>query len=231
MLSDQVLNRRKWNSKLYDKLLDSSILKVLADHITPDTLTVDVGGNSGYQTYFHSKHNDVVTYEPVPGLFEVLQDNLKGVDNVTLINKAVGSTNTDLTLHVDTKRLSMTSQIPLVESVEMVVPCVSLDNEKLANVGFIKIDVEGFELDVLEGATKTINKFRPTMMVEIYQPWCEKVGFDSKDIFDFFVQRDYTILYYNSESNKMITCDTDQAIDAVHNLHHLHDGDFLFKAN
>jgi FkbM family methyltransferase len=231
MLSDQVLNRRKWNSKLYDKLLDTSILKVLADHITPDTLTVDVGGNSGYQTYFHSKHNDVVTYEPVPGLFEVLQDNLKGVDNVTLINKAVGSTNTDLILHVDTKRLSMTSQIPLVESVEMVVPCVSLDNEKLANVGFIKIDVEGFELDVLEGATKTINKFRPTMMVEIYQPWCEKVGFDSKDIFDFFVQRDYTILYYDSESNKMVTCDTDEAVDAVHNLHHLHDGDFLFEAN
>lgn len=233
MLSEKALNRRKWNDMLYDNLMSNSILKVLADHITPNTLTIDVGGNTGYQTYFHAQHNNVMTYEPVPELFEVLKENLKEIEKkVTFVNKAVGSANRDLTLHVDVKRLSMTSQIPLVDETEpMVVPCVALDNEDLDNVGFIKIDVEGYELDVLKGAVNVIETFRPTMMVEIYQPWCENVGFDSREIFDFFAERDYSILYYNCESSKMVTCTVDQAVNAVHNLHHLHDGDFLFKAN
>ena len=87
MLSQQVLERRRWKVELIDKLLTSSILRLLPEFIKPDTLTIDVGGNSGYQTYFHAKYNNVVTYEPVPELFEVLQSNLQNLDNVTLIIK------------------------------------------------------------------------------------------------------------------------------------------------
>jgi FkbM family methyltransferase len=237
MLSQQVLDRRKWRTGLYDKLLTSSILRVLPDYITPDRLTIDVGGNSGYQTYFHAKYNNVVTYEPVPELFKILQSNLKGIDNVTLVNKAVTDKNKDVELFVDVNRLSMTSQMPLVESEAVKVSGVALDNENHVNVGFIKVDVEGYELDVLKGATKLIERDRPTMMVEVYQPWCDKIGFSSETIFEFFVDRDYRILYYDCEQTKMVECgeagftDVAQAIDAVHNLHHLHDGDFLFVAN
>ena len=238
MLSRQVLDRRKWRTGLYDKLLSSSILRVLPNFITPNRLTIDVGGNSGYQTYFHANYNNVVTYEPVPELFEVLSENLKKLDKkVTLINKAVTNDNKDVQLFVDVNRLSMTSQAPLVESETITVPGVSLDNENYTNVGFIKVDVEGYELDVLEGATKLIERDRPTMMVEVYQPWCDKIGFSSETIFDFFVDRDYRIMYYDCEQTQMVECgeagftDVAQAVDAVHNLHHLHDGDFLFVAN
>jgi len=238
MLSQQVLDRRKWRTGLYDKLLTSSILRVLPDYITPNKLTIDVGGNSGYQTYFHANYNNVVTYEPVPGLFDVLSENLKELEKkVTLVNKAVTNKNKDVQLFVDVNRLSMTSQAPLVESEIITVTGVALDNENHTNVGFIKVDVEGYELDVLEGATKLIERDRPTMMVEVYQPWCDKIGFSSETIFDFFVDRDYRILYYDCEQTKMVECgeagftDVAQAVDAVHNLHHLHDGDFLFVAN
>lgn len=231
MLSDEVLERRKWKNKIYDKLLTNSILRLLPDYITKNTLTIDVGGNSGYQTYFHAKYNNVVTYEPVPGLFKVLKANLKGLDNVTLINKAVSDSNKTITLHVDLNRLSMTSQIPLVDSKPIEVQGVALDEEGHENVGFIKIDVEGFELDVLKGATKLIERDRPTMMVEIYQPWCEKVGFDSREIFKFFVDRNYSIAYYDCEKIQMVDCDIDQAVQAVHSKHDLHDGDFLFIPN
>lgn len=231
MLSEHVLERRRWKNKLYDKLLTSSILRVLPDYIYKGKLTIDVGGNSGYQTYFHAKYNDVVTYEPVPELYKVLQHNLKGLNNVTLINKAVTDSNKDVTLHVDINRLSMTSQMPLVESEAITVPGVALDNEGHHNVGFIKVDVEGYELDVLSGCTGLIDTYRPTMMVEVYQPWCDKVGFDSEQIFDLFDQRDYQILYYDCQNIKMVECSVTQAVDAVHNLHHLHDGDFLFVAN
>tara|TARA_R100000951_G_scaffold29825_1_gene25757 strand:- start:1894 stop:2613 length:720 start_codon:yes stop_codon:yes gene_type:complete len=238
MLSQQVLERRKWKNKLYDKLITSSILRVLPEYIQPNTLTIDIGGNSGYQTYFHANYNNVVTYEPVPELFNVLKENLKGLeDKVTLINKAVSQKSSQITLHVDVNRLSMTSGVPLVESKPIDVQSVALDDEDYQNVGFIKVDVEGFELDVLEGAKNTIEKWRPTMMVEVYQPWCDQIGFSSESIFEFFIEKDYRILYYNCEQLKMVECgeagaaDIAQAVDAVHNLHHLHDGDFLFVAN
>ena len=231
MLSEKVLERRKWKHKLYDKLLTSSILRVLPDYIDKGRLTIDVGGNSGYQTYFHAKYNNVVTYEPVPELFEVLQHNLKELDNVTLINKAVTDTDRDITLHVDVNRLSMTSQMPLVESEAITVPGVALDNEGWDDVGFIKVDVEGYELDVLDGCKHLVDKCRPTMMVEVYQPWCDKVGFDSEQIFEYFDCRGYSIKYYDNENITMVDCTVPQAVDAVHNLHHLHDGDFLFVAN
>jgi len=231
MLTQQVLERRRWRSRLYDKLLTSSILRLLPEFIKRNTLTIDVGGNSGYQTYFHANYNNVVTYEPVPDLFKVLESNLQDLDNVTLINKAVTSKNEDVELFVDINRLSMTSQMPLVESESIFVPGVALDNEDHNNVGFIKVDVEGYELDVLEGALNLIERDRPNMMVEVYQPWCDKVGFDCGEIFDFFARRDYRILYYDSEKVDMVECSEDQAINAVHKLHHLHDGDFLFVAN
>jgi FkbM family methyltransferase len=232
MLSDEVLERRRWKNKLYDKLLTSSILRVLPQYIKPNTLTIDVGGNSGYQTYFHANYNQVVTYEPVPELFEVLTQNLKGLEKkVTLINKAVSQKSHLITLHVDINRLSMTSRIPLVESEEIEVESVSLDDEGHHNVGFIKVDVEGFELDVLEGAKQTIENYKPTMMVEVYQPWCDKVGFDCEEIFNFFDERNYQIKYFDSHQLKMVDCNVAEAVSAVHNLHHLHDGDFLFVAN
>ena len=125
----------------------------------------------------------------------------------------------------------MTSRIPLVESEEIEVESVSLDDEGHHNVGFIKVDVEGFELDVLEGAKQTIENYKPTMMVEVYQPWCDKVGFDCEEIFNFFDERNYQIKYFDCHQLKMVDCNVGEAVSAVHNLHHLHDGDFLFVAN
>ena len=49
----------------------------------------------------------------------------------------------------------------------MKVKAVTLDSENIPNVGFIKIDVEGAEHEVLKGSRRTIKKFRPNLLVEI----------------------------------------------------------------
>lgn len=46
------------------------------------------------------------------------------------------------------------------------VPCVPLDSWMLERLDFLKIDVEGMELDVLHGAIGTISRCRPVMSVE-----------------------------------------------------------------
>lgn len=50
---------------------------------------------------------------------------------------------------------------------EVEVQSYRLDDLSISDVGFIKIDVEGYELEVLQGAKKTIASSRPNLIVEI----------------------------------------------------------------
>ena len=47
------------------------------------------------------------------------------------------------------------------------VSTVTIDNMKLQDVGFVKLDVEGHEISVLKGMRATINKFRPNFLMEV----------------------------------------------------------------
>ena len=55
------------------------------------------------------------------------------------------------------------------EKSEYIIHIDKLDNMCLENISFIKIDVEGSELKVLEGAQETIIKYKPTIFIEL---WC-----------------------------------------------------------
>lgn len=53
---------------------------------------------------------------------------------------------------------------------ELPVTIATLDSFALADIGFMKIDVEGHELEVLRGALQTLSRSRPTLLVEIKEP-------------------------------------------------------------
>ena len=230
--SNEVLERRRWKQELYDNLVNNSILNRLAPIIIPDTLTLDVGGNTGYQAYWHSLHNDVITYEPIPQLYDILIENMDklGRQNIEFMNVAVGEVKCETKLYADVNRLSMTSQTPLVDNVkEIQVPMVALDDGAYnKNIGFIKIDVEGYEMKVVEGSAMIMQMDKPHYMVEIYKPWCDKIT-PAKDYFEYFTKAGYRTYYFNSMTKNFIQCDSiDQSVHAVENYHNLHDGDFLF---
>ena len=71
------------------------------------------------------------------------------------------------------------------------VPCRTIDSYEFEDVDAIKIDVEGSELMVIEGAEKTIDRFRPSVQVEIVPKQCNQYGYQPQDLYDFFAKRDY----------------------------------------
>jgi hypothetical protein len=64
-----------------------------------------------------------------------------------------------------------------------------LDYFEFEDISFIKIDVEGFELEVLEGSIKTINENRPIINLEYHKEA------DANLLFKFIDNINYTIIY------------------------------------
>lgn len=71
------------------------------------------------------------------------------------------------------------------------VPARTIDSYNFTDVDCIKIDVEGSELLVIQGAKETIDRCRPSVQVEIVPKQCTLFGYEPQDLYDFFAERDY----------------------------------------
>jgi FkbM family methyltransferase len=70
----------------------------------------------------------------------------------------------------------------------------TIDSYLFQDVGFIKIDVEGYEKFVLEGAQQTIARCRPTIQLEIVANQCRKFGYWGEDMIEWIRSLDYTVV-------------------------------------
>lgn len=73
------------------------------------------------------------------------------------------------------------------------VPQLTLDSYNYTDVDIIKIDVEGYELQVLEGATQTIANNRPIVQIECVETQPRAFGKTIQDLMDYFNTRNYVI--------------------------------------
>lgn len=102
------------------------------------------------------------------------------------------------------------------ETGEVIVEVCALDELNLPTIGFIKIDVEGFELDVLKGARKTIEKDKPNLLIEIEE---RHTGINLKKMLIEVCEYGYIVLNLFREGElKLIDLDTSLPTDASNNF-------------
>lgn len=163
-------------------------------------VAVDVGANRGIYSYLLSRHFDrVIAFEPNPELARFGRRMLPS--NTEVVETALGAhpANAELRIPPGRKRgedhlmATLSSSAPAVRSIPVHVR--TLDSMNLEGVGFIKIDVEGTEVEVLEGARETIQSDRPLMMVEllaglydsparVVQELCVQYGYQARILSD-----------------------------------------------
>jgi len=129
---------------------------------------VQAGGNCGmYPRLFSKYFNLVYTFEPDALNFYCLANNCSS-ENIIKFNCAVGNTNSPVKVikhyqhNVGCHTVSLGGTIPQL----------TIDQLNLSSCSLIQLDVEGFEIPVLQGAWQTIQKYRPGIA-------CEQLGNDN----------------------------------------------------
>lgn len=171
-------------------------LQWIKDHgIRRGDIVVDCGANHGFSSILFARWTGpagtVHAIEPSPHNVEILRENLRlnDAENVTLHAVAAGAHNGRATV-TDHPNASVTHEPSAkVISVEM----RRLDDEiNDSTVDFIKIDVEGFELEVLRGAAMLLSH-RPRLALELHICMYEDAASMLDQIFTLLRPYSYTM--------------------------------------
>ncbi|MDI6617557.1 MAG: FkbM family methyltransferase [Clostridiales bacterium] len=152
---------------------ETAMLEDIRKRIGQNKVFIDVGANIGNHTVYFSKVCDakkVYSFEPQKIAFDILKRNVR-INNiqhiVELFNLGVGKANDRAQMIIlDNNNLGMSK---VKKTPYGNIEINSLDNllyRKNDNIDLIKVDVEGMELEVLEGAEKIIKKCNPLIYVE-----------------------------------------------------------------
>lgn len=146
--------------------------------LQPGNVVIEVGANIGAHTLaiakLVTKTGVVIAFEPQRILFQTLCANLalNSVSNTYSFQQAVGAKSGSLMIPpLDYTRENNFGGLSLgtFESGDRV-PLSALDDFNFPACHFLKIDVEGMEIDVLHGAGKLISRFKPVIYVENDRP-------------------------------------------------------------
>lgn len=138
---------------------------------------IDAGAFTGDTSLPLSKitNKNIYAFEPFNGSFELLKKNISdnNIKNIVPINKSLGNINGERTLYLSGTNVQGITSDPKTRPYdnELKVEEITLDKfveENDLNVGYITIDVEGAELDLLNGAINTIKTQKPMLSISIY---------------------------------------------------------------
>ncbi len=192
---------------IYYKLMDYEDSMFLMDHLKEKDLFVDVGANLGHYTMLASGvcKAKTIAMEPIESTIEKLKKNIKLnnlKDKVTILSYGVGDKNE--VLNFTTNKTVMNS-VSLEESNDTIKIEVRTLNELLKdeNPTFIKIDVEGYEYNVLKGANDILEKRSLKYLLVEFNNSGEKFSLQDDDVFNLILKYDFVPIRYRADAKQV----------------------------
>jgi len=205
----------------------------------------DIGANIGYYSIRFAKiSQEIHSFEPVKKTFEILTKN-KSVNNIeNLYLHKYGVSNQNKSLNINLYSSSGNNSI-IKRNIPENHPCKFIGVEEITTVtldsyikdnriplpDLIKIDVEGAELYVLEGAKDVISSKKPIIIFEYSETTFNDANYKFENIIQYFNGMDYLFFGISNEggTNELLVLSTDNltlisniiAIPKDHSLIHI----------
>lgn len=166
----------------------------------------DIGANIGFYSLYGTRVSEtlnVVAFEPNSKVRTSLEVNIRQNDlqrRIEVIPLALGSTNQKnekmyIPKFTGTGGGSFKKLHPEEENFEIDdVEIMKLDTFATLNeyqVDIMKIDVEGFEMSVIQGAINVISTFQPTIVIELLRKWMKPFGYSPQDVVHILLSLGY----------------------------------------
>ncbi len=155
---------------------EKGVLHFMQEYLKQGDTFLDIGANIGLMSLFASRlvgdTGRVLAFEAHPETALLLKNNLQrnAVSNIQVFDFALGSTRSQSYIYNSTDNRGGASLIASSSQAQEI-EVYPLDDVVSEDVlpSMIKIDVEGFELEVLKGAESTILRSKPILIIEISQ--------------------------------------------------------------
>jgi FkbM family methyltransferase len=214
-----------WELDAVDELLSKSFYKpdfrAISKLLNPGNTAVDVGANVGAHSIMMGrrvgKGGRVIAFEPIPATASLMRENLalNRMENVQLFEAAISDTQGSIEMNVFDQRYSAWNSrgstifdgIAPVETVR--VPAESLDEKMrvcaVERITFLKIDVEGYELEALRGATRILAAGAVDYLCfEVSQIPLKASGHEAGEVFELLASLDYRCYRFDEDSDRFI---------------------------
>lgn len=162
----------------YKRISDTEERKLLSDIAVPGMTVVDVGANIGIYTAYFSKlvgpSGRVIAFEPEPKNYNRLCAYVQGLENVEPVEAAVVAQSGDIELFVsDALNVDHQTYDSGENRSRIGVHAVALDDyfPRGSRIDLIKIDVQGAEAAVLQGAERLLGENRDVRLILEYWPY------------------------------------------------------------
>lgn len=198
-------------------IYEKDITRFIANKLKSAEIFLDIGANIGYYSiiagYVMPKSGEIISFEPVVETYDRLVKNIKlnNLYNVKPLNIALGNKNEFAEIKL-TKELGHSSMagtpIDYINKTEKIKinrlnDLVNFNSKKI----FIKIDVEGYELEVLRGMKNVLEENDCEIIFE-FTPSEHNLSINNKtislDIYDFFENINYEIFYFKNEKEQIL---------------------------
>jgi len=217
----QILNTQSFDRKEVNLVL--GLLTKRRQIYQKDVMALDCGANIGVHTIEWARHmhgwGQVHAFEAQERIYYALAGNIainncsnaratwaalgakSGTLNVPIVDYNRPASYGSLELRKSANNEDIGQAISYDKSATYEVPMITLDSMSFSQIDFIKIDVEGMEIDVLRGAAKLLKKHRPMMLIE-------HIKSDNKALVDMLKSFGYRT--YNIDINILAVHDTDK---------------------
>jgi FkbM family methyltransferase len=182
------------------------------DFLKPGDTLIDVGANIGCVTAAGSlavgDAGHVYSVEPHPQTYKHLQKTIaiNHCTNVTSLNVALGA-EPGIVNFTDERRKDDNNCVAQDAESGIRVPCMTLarlvDEHSISRIAVMKIDVEGFEMQVLQGAQSMLSKV-DSIYIEVLEHTLQKFGSCAADVFRLLQSHGFRCYYFKDDRSNVV---------------------------